>query len=44
MAGAGEQVLLFTLTCPRFLQLTAQSNYAIDGVTLSAVGDVGCAA
>ena len=38
-----SETIMFTLVCPRFVQLTAQSNYAIDAVTLSSNGADGCA-
>ncbi|KAF2152190.1 hypothetical protein K461DRAFT_278422 [Myriangium duriaei CBS 260.36] len=28
-------IILFVLVCPRFVQLTAQSNYALDAITLT---------
>lgn len=37
----GQEVVLFTLVCPRFVQLAAQSNYALDAITLTSTGD-GC--
>ena len=33
--NASSAALQFTLTCPRFLQLSAQSNYALDAITLT---------
>ncbi|KAL8741215.1 MAG: hypothetical protein Q9190_006153 [Brigantiaea leucoxantha] len=36
------EVLRFTLVCPRFVQLSAQSNYAIDAITLTNDGNDGC--
>ena len=40
-AGGSAAILRFTLVCPRFVQLTAQSNYALDGITLVGESD-GC--
>lgn len=34
--------LTFTFVCPRFVQLTAQSNYALDAITLTSIFDDGC--
>ena len=33
--SSASETLAYTLTCPRFLQLTAQSNYALDAITLT---------
>ncbi|KAL8792998.1 MAG: hypothetical protein Q9195_004402 [Heterodermia aff. obscurata] len=40
-ADGTAAVLNFVLVCPRFVQLTAQSNYALDGITLVGGSD-GC--
>ena len=37
--AGNTEVLMFTLVCPRFVQLTAQSNYALDAITLTTDGD-----
>ena len=37
---AGEETLVFTLICPRFLQLTAQNNFALDAIRLTSDGGV----
>ena len=34
-SSSTSAVLQFTLVCPRFVQLTAQSNYALDAITLT---------
>ncbi|MCJ1308279.1 hypothetical protein MMC25_001932 [Agyrium rufum] len=41
-AGQTDATLTFMLVCPRFLQLTAQSNYALDAITLTGVDLQSC--
>ena len=39
---SASATLSFVLVCPRFVQLTAQSNYALDAITLTNSGEDGC--